>query len=499
MSISALSTGYGLTHNINMLRNELDELELQLGTGNRSQTLGGLGAERNISLAARADVSSQESYLRSSETALLRLEVVQQSLGRIRENYLDSQREMRSTPYQPNLNGQTLAQTTAKDRLNEVVQLLNSELNGRYLFAGRSGTTSPVALVDEILEGKGGKSGLKDIIAERKAADMGADGRGRLVVPPAAGAVVALSEDAAGSPFGFKLTAVNNSLSGTATAGPAGAPPSLSVTFSASLPQQGEQITMELKLPDGSDLDLKLTATTANPPGEHEFTIGTTAAATATNFQNALVNEVEILAQTELEASSALRAGTDFFDISSSTPPQRVDGPPFDTATALKDGTTSDTVFWYKGDLEGAARDGLVAKVDDGYSISYGVRADEHALMDGVRILAVMAAETLSATDSHDEARYDALVARTASDLSIKPGEQSVASLESLLGYKQGTLNSISKKLESSISFSQSVLSDVEQIDSYEVGVRLLQLQTSLQASYQTTSSLSKLSLVNFM
>ncbi len=499
MSISALSSGYGLTHTVSMLRDQLDELELQLGTGNKSQTLGGLGADRTVSLAARADISSQESYLRSSETALLRLEVTQQSLGRIRENFLDSQREMRSTPYQPNLNGQTLAQTTAKDRLNEVVELLNTELNGRYLFAGRDGATSPVARADDILEGKGGKSGLKDIIAERKAADMGADGRGRLVIPPSAGGVVSLSEDAAGSPFGFKLTAVNCSLSGTTTAGPAGSPSSLSITFTATPPQQGEKITVELKLPDGSDLDLTLAATTANPPGEHEFTIGATAAETANNFQGALVREVETLTQTELEAASALQAGTDFFDISPGSPPQRVDGPPFASATALKDATTSDTVFWYTGDLEGSPRDGAIAKVDDGYSISYGVRADEHALMDGVRILSVMAAETFDAADANDEARYDAMVTRTAADLSIKPGEQSVASLESLLGYKQGTLNSVSKKLESSISFSQSVLSEVEQIDSYEVGVLLLQLQTSLQASYQTTSSLSKLSLVNFM
>ncbi|HHK73699.1 MAG TPA: hypothetical protein ENJ57_00890 [Rhizobiales bacterium] len=499
MSISALAGGYGLTHNISLMRSELDKLQLQLGTGNKSETLGGLGAERNVSLATRADIASQESYLRSSQTALLRLEVVQQSLGRVRENFLDSQREMRSTPYQPNLNNQTLAQTTAKDRLNEVVQLLNTELNGRYLFSGRSGNTSPVALVDDILEGKGGKSGLKDIIAERKAADMGADGRGRLVIPPAVGAVASLSEDTAGSVFGFKLTAVNSSLSGTSTSGPSGAPPSLSVTFSATLPKQGEQISVELKLPDGSDLVMKLKATTANPPGDHEFTIGASASATATNFQAALVTEVETLTQTELEAASALRAGTDFFDISSGSPPQRVDGPPFATATALKDATSADTVFWYKGDLEGSARDGAVAKVDDGYSISYGVRADEHALMDGVRILAVMSAETFDAADSHDEARYDAMVTKTAADLSIKPGEQSVASLESLLGYKQGTLNSISKKLENSISFSRSVLSDVEQIDAYEVGARLLHLQTSLQASYQTTSSLSKLSLVNFL
>ncbi len=499
MSISALSTGYGLTHYITSLRSELDQLQLQLGTGKKAQTYGGLGTERNISLAARSDISAREAYLRSTETALLRLDITQSSLGRMRENLLASQNELRSTPYQPNLGGQTLAQTTAKDRLGEVIQLLNTKLNGRYLFAGRNTSSAPVAQLNAILEGEGGKSGLKAVIAERKAADQGADGRGRLVIPAASGPVVSLSEDSATSPFGFKMTAINNSLSGTTTAGPAGSPPTLSVTFSATPPQEGEQISVELKLPDGSELDLTLKATAANPPGAQEFTIGASASATATNFRNALVLEIEKLAQSELEAASALRAGTDFFEIASGAPPQRVDGPPFDSATALKDATTSDTVFWYSGDLEGSARDGALAKVDDGYSISYGVRADEHALRDGVRILAVLASETFDASDTNDEARYDALVTRAAADLSIKPGEQSVASLEALLGYKQGTLNSIGKKLESSISFSRSVLDEVEQIDAYEVGARMLQLQTHLQASYQTTSNLAKLSLVNFM
>jgi len=482
-----------------MLRSELDQLQLQLGSGKKAQTYGGLGVDRIISLATRSEISTQEGYQRSTSTALLRLEVVQQSLGRMREDFLATQSDLRSTPYEPNIDGQTLAQSTAKDRLNEVVELLNSKLNGRYLFAGRSADAAPVVRADAILEGKDGKSGLKDIIAERKAADQGADGRGRLVIPAAAGSVVSLAEDAVGSPFGFKLNAVNNSLSGTATAGPAGAPPSLSITFSATLPQQGEQISIELALPDGSEISVTLKATTANPPGEHEFTIGANAAATALNFQNALVAEVETKAQTELEAASALRAGSDFFDISSGTPPQRVDGPPFDTATALKDATTSDTVFWYTGDLDGSARDGARAKVDDGYSISYGARADEHALMEGMRILAVLSAEKFSAADSNDAARYDALVTRAANDFSIKPGEQSVESLQSLLGYKQGTLNSVSKNLDATLSYSKTVLSEVEQVDAYEVGARMLELQTHLQASYQTTAKLAQLSLVNFM
>ncbi len=499
MSITALSTGFSLNNMVTGLRDQLDELELQLASGKKSQTYGGLGSGRNVSLATRAEISSMESYNKSAETALFRLQFTQSSLGRVRDNFLASQGELRTIPYEPNIDGQTLAQATAKDRLEEVIQLLNSDINGRYLFGGRSGSAAPVASIDAILDGSGGKDGLKTIIAERKAADQGADGRGRLVIPAPAASVVSLAEDAAGSAFGLKLNAVNSSLTGATVAGPVGSPPALSVTFGASLPEDGDQITVEFKLPDGTTADITLKASTSTPLLDHEFLVGATSADTASNFQSMLVSEIETLTQTKLEAASALQAGNDFFNISSGNPPQRVDGPPFATATALKDASSSDTVFWYTGDLEGDPRDGAVAKVDEGYSISYGVRADEYALMDGMRVLSVLAAETFSASDVNDAARYSALSISAAEDLSMTPGEQSVASLQSQLGYKEGTLKSISENFILSISFSQSILADVEGVDNYEVGARLLELQTNLQASYQTTATLSRLSLVNFL
>ena len=49
-------------------------------------------------------------------------------------------------------------------------------------------------------------------------------------------------------------------------------------------------------------------------------------------------------------AASAVQAGNDFFNTDANNPPQRVDGPPFDTATAMIDGTPANTVAWYTGD-----------------------------------------------------------------------------------------------------------------------------------------------------
>jgi flagellin-like hook-associated protein FlgL len=45
----------------------------------------------------------------------------------------------------------------------------------------------------------------------------------------------------------------------------------------------------------------------------------------------------------------------------------------------------------------------------------------------------------------------------------------------------------------------QNLISDTEGIDQNQVASQILQLQTNLQASYQTTAMLSQLSLVKFL
>ena len=74
-------------------------------------------------------------------------------------------------------------------------------------------------------------------------------------------------------------------------------------------------------------------------------------------------------------------AAGDFFNVDAGQPPQRVAGPPFDTATAFVAGTPADTVTWYTGEM-GAdpARATATARVDTSITVSYGLRANEQGL-----------------------------------------------------------------------------------------------------------------------
>src|SRR5262249_16315385 len=148
--------------------------------------------------------------------------------------------------------GHTVGQTNAGVQLDELLNLLNTQVGDRYIFSGRALDTPAAESLAHILDGDGARAGFKQVVTERNQADLGANGLGRLVIPPPPGNVVSVSEDVSGSPFGFKLAAVNSGLTNATVTGPAGVPPAISVDFSAGDPNPGESIKFSFTLPDGS-------------------------------------------------------------------------------------------------------------------------------------------------------------------------------------------------------------------------------------------------------
>ena len=351
-----------------------------------------------------------------------------------------------------------------------------------------------------LLDGEGGQAGLKQVIDERRQADLGADGRGRLEVQAPVGPLVSFNEDIAGSVFGFKIADVTSALTGTTVAGPAGSPPNVDVTFSATLPQDGETIRIKLDLPDGTQTEFSLTARSSGPAEPGEFVAEVDGDTTAVNFQAALIAEIEQAAERSLRSASAAEAADNFFDYDSTTSPQRVDGPPFDSATGLVDGTTANTVFWYQGDNgPGSARDTALVKADTALTIGYGTRASEEPFTTVIKNLALLAAEHFDPVDPNTNERYRELRNRTGAGLGFLNGVQSIEDVVGELGFKSDTLNKTSERHTSSRNVAQTFLADIEQADPYEVSAQLLQLQVRLDASYQATAVLAKLTLVNYL
>jgi flagellar hook-associated protein 3 FlgL len=497
MTISGVSSNISpLIQSALNINSQLDDLQRQLSSGEKADTYAGLGPQSGIAVALNAQLSALSSFgdtISNVGTTISLQQSVLQQISSIGSS-------VRSAAVQSNFaidsSGQTTLQKTAQGQLDQILSLLNTQGGNGYLFSG-SGLSQPsVETADHILNGNGSQAGLKQVIAERNQADLGANGLGRLVIPAAAGSTVSVSEDVAGSPFGLKLAGVNSSLTGSTVTGPSGSPTAISVDLGATNPNNGDTITYTFSLPDGSTQTLALTATTSTTPGPNQFTIGATTADTAVNLQAAVTAGVSKIANTSLSAASAMAASNDFFN----DPPQRVNGPPFDTATSQVAGSSANTVIWYTGeDGPGSARSTAVARIDPTITVSYGTRANEQGIRWIVQNIAAIAATSYSPSDPNASASYTALNQRVYSALAIPAGVQNIDDIEASLAGAQTAMSAAQSQHQQTSNTLSNMMQSIEGVNTTEVGAQILALQTSLSASLSTTARLAQLNLLSYL
>jgi flagellin-like hook-associated protein FlgL len=478
------------------MRAQFDDLQRQLSTGQKSATYAGLGPDRGLTVGLNAQVSALSAYDNSIDNVMTRINLAQNALGAIS----DVGNAMRSAIAQGSgsAGGTSAAQLSAQSSLQQLLGLLNTQAGDRYLFSGRATDQPAVETYDHIMNGDGARAGFSQVVSERSQADLGADGLGRLVIGAPTASSVSVAEDAV-SPFGFKLASVSSSLSNATVSGPSGSPATMSVDFTGA-PSEGDNLTLRLNLPDGTSENLTLTATSKSPAGTNQFSIGATPAATAANLSAALTTALKALAGSSLKAASAVTASNDFFSADAGNPPQRVNGPPFDTATSLVAGTAANTVIWYTGEAgAGSARSTATARIDSSLVVSYGMRANEQGIRNLVQNAATLAAVPISSTDPNGANLAAALDQRLSLSLAGSPGDQTVSDIEADLAGVQTSMSAMKSTHQQTSATLGDFLQQIQGVSNEEVGSELLALQTRMQASMQTTAMLSQISLVNYL
>ena len=475
------------------LRSDLADLNRQLATGQRHETLGAMRRGRSAVLDMRGDLGALDGFRAVAQRGGVRIGLMNDALGQI-GTLAGQARKDALTAGAPALPGAIgSAVSTARVRLDLAISQLNTDIDGQYLFSGRATTTVPVLPLNTILNGAGGAAGLSTLIDERRQADRG-DGMGRLSLG-VAGTSVSLGEEAAGLPFGFKLSAASTTSGAITTSGPAGSPAAISFGITGPV-QASETLAVDLTLPDGSRERLTLTAQAGPAIGAGSFAIGADAAATAANIGAALGTLVRERADTALAAASSMVAADDFFAGSASTPPRRIAGPPLATATGFAAAGSRPTVAWYQGDDDAAvsARGSQLATIDRGVTLGTGARANEGALRKVLAGLAVVAAEPAGGS----VARFQALTWRSAGALA-PDSDPAVSTMTTELSTAHSAMSAAETRHASRSAMLQGALGDIEQPSIEELSASILALQTRLQASYQVTASLSKLSLANYL
>src|ERR1700754_1189505 len=175
MTISGVSgrTSY-IGSGILDLRSQLDALTHQLATGKISNTYAGQGSGRSLAIGLRSQLSGLAGYADTATNLNTRISVANLSLQRLVEIGASVKGAAVSATSTIDNTGQTAGQKTAMLGFVDSVDMLNAKSGDRYLFSGRATDTTPVASADEIMNGRGAQvAGLKQVIAERKTADLG--------------------------------------------------------------------------------------------------------------------------------------------------------------------------------------------------------------------------------------------------------------------------------------------------------------------------------------
>lgn len=543
---------------LSTMRQQLEDMQRQLSTGQKAATYGTLGSGRTQSITFRSKISEINGYLQNTDVLNMRISLLDKGMGRLEDIPSEASAAIDPNTYNIDSTGTTTGQKGAKIALNEVIGLLNSEADGRYLMSGKTTDTKPVVSMNEMLYGTGSKYGLQKVVKERYTADLGTNKLGRLDLGTATGAVAGdtvtiTRQGATATPasvsaeFGYKLSSASASTTdathikitpttGVDTAGKT-VDTAYAVQFGTNL-QAGDSVSLELQNPDGTKSTVKLTATLTSPPGDGQFTIAQTGtpptvdvAATATNFQSQLNESLKTETKTTFQAASMMRAADTFFDTAGGGKPQRVDvTDPTDnsllaTATGLRDGTDTDTVEWYVGynaaidpnDTATSPRNDVTSRVDNNITVGYGVRANETGYANMVRSLAVMTvaefdpkAGTLgdpnATTDAQrqknlgvEKGRFSALASRVDGVLAFADGTQKPTDIHTEIAVSGNVAKSAADRQTTSKTTLQVMLDGVEGINKEELTAQILTLQTRMNASYTTSSILNSLSLLNYM
>ena len=633
MSINSL--GYAnsaLGQAITSLNTQMTNLSTQLATGEKSTTYSGMGTGEGFAIAARSQLANIAGYTTTISNVTTSINAANNALQALSNLGGQVQNASAGTPQTLDASGQTIAQENATAELQSMVGILNTPAGNRYLFSGTAINTPATVSVDEMMNGTTTQAGLKTVMAQRAQADGAVPGgMGRLTVAtsnstavPPAPTVVSVAEDAAGSPFGLKLSKVTSTLTGATVTGPSGSPAAISVDLGATNPNPGDQITYTFNQPDGTTATVQLTATTTSPPPTGSFLIGATTSATAANLNSALTSAIGTTANTTLVAASAIQAGNDFFNtasvatgnnvvnnqavpptaisgatalsgttgsdslspgftagdtltingttltfvngtagsgqistsatvgdllstidsitgtstpstidggvieihtddasslsitsspagaiadlgftgssITAPVPPLRVSGSPLSAATSLVAGTSANTVQWYTGNSgPGSARASATAQIDSAITVQYGAQANESAIRSQLQSIAVFAAFTASPTGTNSQAQISALSQSIATNLTPQPGQQTISDIQSQFAQAQTVMQDASARQSQSQTMLQDLVDNTETVSTETVSAQILQLQNSLQASYEATSMMSKLTLTNYL
>jgi flagellar hook-associated protein 3 FlgL len=173
------------------------------------------------------------------------------------------------------------------------------------------------------------------------------------------------------------------------------------------------------------------------------------------------------------------------------------------TGNPIPGGTYSRPVaIWYVGDDDTVSipngRDTAPLRADASYVVGTGARANEAPLRNFMAQLGVLAASSFT-NDEVGRLRYEALADEVRTNLAPADPALKIERMVMELGAAAVSMNEAKERHQATGAVLQDALAQNEEAKPEAVAAAILALQTRLQASYQTTSILARLSIVNYL
>ncbi|MBO0346552.1 flagellin [Roseibium limicola] len=143
MRVSTFGQSSTVLSNAMNTQAKLAQKQEQQSTGLVSMNYGGLGADAGSLVNLEVSIARAKSTISASETALNRVQTQYSVLGSINDVLTEMRSELASVLSSEDIN--TL-QIAAKEMLLELGSLVNTQYQGRYLFAGSETETMPIDL-----------------------------------------------------------------------------------------------------------------------------------------------------------------------------------------------------------------------------------------------------------------------------------------------------------------------------------------------------------------
>ncbi|MCJ2049582.1 flagellin [Methylobacterium sp. J-070] len=511
------------------LKNQLNDLSNQVSSGQVSQTYGGLGSGRSTALGAQATLSALTGYAAGITAAQTRTTLAVTSLTQV-ASLGTGARAALNNGLQSVSAGSVSGRVTALGDLQTALDALNQSAGGNYLFGGSDTTTQPVVDGDTILNGTTDSSGntldgLTTLINQRVTAELGAGKNGRLTqspppTSPNTTTSVTITDETNSQTrgkFGFTLAAAptaTGAITATFSTLPSGAN-SFTLGLSGQ-PAAGDSVTFKLNMPDGTATTLTLTAAaTADSTSTTSFAIGSSVTDTMNNLSKTLDNALKGAASGTLAVNATADVASNFFTGSvkggpsgTGVMPERIQYDAGGNPIGYQPATPQDTVLWYQGEntytattppTQTPAIDTQSVQVSGSASIGTGARAIDPAVQNVLAGLATMAFALPTTSDANTRATYQTVLNKAGTLLASADTSPSVQDTVTQLSLASSHLSGASTTNKATQNTVQNTLDGIEQAPTEEVVAKLLDVQNRLQASYQVTATLSKLSLVNYI